>query len=538
MLSLCLKNPSRCKPVFQDNFDMNQYMTFDNQQVMNVKLLNKWDEDHLYPKKAMKSMKIKQRVSCYLEQSSLDKMKYKALITNKMASIKRFQINKKLKDLSTIIQQKTTNDKWKNCNVSQTYGFNFNAFLQKETKGTDNNVSDDSYIKKTNDNDMFFGLDDIKFQIRSKMQLEKTYQSEITSIIKELNNNKDKISILHNEQNTIHRQIEEKKQKYMESKDTLAIIEKEYLRPDNQLSIFRGIQRQNIQKINEHLKEVETEYFMSTNLNNHRLKEINQELSELKYEIITLNEFKKENLKCLIDYYLDILSQGIDVREVGLVWVIIRLYELNVHLSVNNFPKILDYISVRYLIEYSEKVFLLKKMKILIDVIKIKYKKANAGFEEEMKLNAKKAANGLSLTHSSGLGNERGEDIYMLISDHQTECDKVELLQAEIKKALRSQYNIMNNKRQHQSFTLTYLKRTSQCELKSNFNKDNNHYLLDDLTDLRNIILKIEKEIKAMKSSYQKYFKSKYDPIKLKGLNECAKYDLMFKALFGNHTLL
>ena len=43
--------------------------------------------------------------------------------------------------------------------------------------------------------------------------------------------------------------------------------------------------------------------------------------------------------------------------------------------------------------------------------------------------------------------------------------------------------------------------------------------------------------MRNLRTKHLKYFKRKYEPMKLKGTSECIKYDLMFCALFGNFAV-
>ena len=70
---------------------------------------------------------------------------------------------------------------------------------------------------------------------------------------------------------------------------------------------------------------------------------------------------KKEN----IIYFKNLLKEGVDVRDVGLCWIIFRLNELGAKVEFNDFPKFLDYVNVNYLLIYSDKIIKINKLKIL-----------------------------------------------------------------------------------------------------------------------------------------------------------------------------
>jgi hypothetical protein len=61
--------------------------------------------------------------------------------------------------------------------------------------------------------------------------------------------------------------------------------------------------------------------------------------------------------------------------------------------------------------------------------------------------------------------------------------------------------------------------------------------LVDTILVIKNVMNKIDKEMRNDRTNHLNYFKKKYESMKLKGTSECIKYDLMFCALFGNFAV-
>lgn len=71
------------------------------------------------------------------------------------------------------------------------------------------------------------------------------------------------------------------------------------------------------------------------------------------------------------DYYLDILKKGLDVRNSGLVWIIIRLKELEVSLEYKDFPSILTNEHIEYLKTLANKNIEIQQYKIVYTMKKV-----------------------------------------------------------------------------------------------------------------------------------------------------------------------
>jgi len=73
-----------------------------------------------------------------------------------------------------------------------------------------------------------------------------------------------------------------------------------------------------------------------------------------------------------ISYYLKILKEGLDTRDEGLSWIIIRLIELNVHIDYSLFPDFLDLQQIKYLIQISKYEYEINQLKIILEFLREK----------------------------------------------------------------------------------------------------------------------------------------------------------------------
>ena len=121
----------------------------------------------------------------------------------------------------------------------------------------------------------------------------------------------------------------------------------------------------------EHLVEKsKKEYIEQKEISNKKIPLLKNQIRYYKTELNKLQEIlikvKKEN----IIYFKNLLKEGVDVRDVGLCWIIFRLNELGAKVEFNDFPKFLDYVNVNYLLIYSDKIIKINKLKILLDLVR------------------------------------------------------------------------------------------------------------------------------------------------------------------------
>lgn len=102
-------------------------------------------------------------------------------------------------------------------------------------------------------------------------------------------------------------------------------------------------------------------YNIDKKIKNTLLSKIKDQQNELKTFLIDLENYYETFNGLIKDYYLDILKIGLDVRKDGLMWVILRLLEINTSISKESFPKFLTKREVNYLLSISKKMIMYKQ---------------------------------------------------------------------------------------------------------------------------------------------------------------------------------
>ena len=303
----------------------------------------------------------------------------------------------------------------------------------------------------------------------------------------------------------------------------------------------------------EHLVEKsKKEYIEQKEISNKKIPLLKNQIRYYKTELNKLQEIlikvKKEN----IIYFKNLLKEGVDVRDVGLCWILFRLNELGAKVDVNDFPKFLDYVNVNYLLNYSEKIIKINKLKILLDLVKNdrKHLLKSINFVDSNirnKYNEIIAENDISIPYDNideyikdlfhkfkiRMGNK-----YVILENFHKEKDDTYLknAQEDMRKMVPSYCsNNHKSKSRNQFLTETY---TFSDYHKYQLNLTPKQInTVDTIITIKNLMNQIDKEMRNLRSKHLKYFKRKYESMKLKGTSECIKYDLMFCALFGNFAV-
>lgn len=98
-----------------------------------------------------------------------------------------------------------------------------------------------------------------------------------------------------------------------------------------------------------------------------KISDIDKEIKKKKKEFFELSRQQMQ-------YYLNLLREGIDTRTEGISWIIKRLLELRTHLEWKHFPRFLDPSQVRFLIEVSNMEIKINQKKIQMTSLKNKKK--------------------------------------------------------------------------------------------------------------------------------------------------------------------
>ena len=149
---------------------------------------------------------------------------------------------------------------------------------------------------------------------------------------------------------------------------------------------------------------------------NSNIIQLNKKQNENKILITQIQEEYKKLKKELLDYYHQILLEGVDTRKYGLSWVIEEIWNLGEEVNMNFIPDFLDVKGINFLFSITKKYNLLQKVKIQIE----KFKKdscKNLNIRKNNKINIKTNKN----IFSTGLGNiekEGPDNINMKILEY------------------------------------------------------------------------------------------------------------------------
>ena len=150
--------------------------------------------------------------------------------------------------------------------------------------------------------------------------------------------------------------------------------EPEMIKIKEQLDFFNQRTEKIIQDCNNEISEIEMSF-------NNKISDKQMEYDKLKSLIINLEEdttLIKADLELFCkeqkSYYLNILLQGYDVRQDGIVWVVKRLIELNTTLDIAMFPKFFDLSQIEYIINLAYSQIESIQLKIVLKALKSRQK--------------------------------------------------------------------------------------------------------------------------------------------------------------------
>ena len=209
--------------------------------------------------------------------------------------------------------------------------------------------------------------------INNSNKIQKTISSSINNSnkIQKANSNNNSINSINiRESNNIISNNE-----LIETKDDELIIKNNLL---SQKNILDSEHRKVLSKINSQRNKI-----------NDEKKRIDKEIKKLSHELSIAKDNYNAHIQSLSDYYYQILKKGIDVRRNGLSWVVIKLMELNSFVDYNHFPNFLDIHQINYLMRIGAKIYEIKELIKLFQLLKNKEKIIKEGHYNEDRNKAK-----------------------------------------------------------------------------------------------------------------------------------------------------
>ncbi len=500
--------------------------------------------------------------------NSPKKIKIKLKLDNLNSKEENSKRNKHRRSLTNGNIDREENDElWK---VGNELGIRKRIIFNSKTEKVKDNLDDYEEIKIE---DRMLKLNDLRIEgnytkvtsydvyksiVNNKKKIEKNFREQIMKLNNEIRKKENIIEDLNKELAQLTKDTEEKKSTYFDNSEVAKVIKNEIDKLDfkNENDFVKKSKlTSKIKDIENILEKSKNEYLEQKLISDSKIPEIKKNLHILKVEIKSLQEIlikvKKEN----IIYFKNLLKEGVDVRDVGLCWILFKLNELGAKVEQNDFPKFLDYVSINYLLVYSEKIIIINKLKILLDLVRNERKKimksvdfTNSNIRNQLNLNDDISIdNNIEIPYDNideflkelffkfklKMGNK-----FVILENYSQKKDEECLKNAqEYMRTMVSSYrNVLKKKKKNhfltQTFTMIDYKKNYQLNLTP---KQIN--TVDTILAIKNMMNKIDIEMRSFRSKHIEYFKRKYENMKLKGTSECIKYDLMFCALFGNYAV-
>ena len=569
--------------------------------------LDKWDKMHIPNLKNDANLvkKISFKLKKEYDDIRFDNLNFKKKLSRKLPRLKTLTKNKKIQNFYKNIETENSNVLAQNINIAKKR-FDFNIFespekninldkIKNNSKRKENDElwkvgkeigirkkivfntkteikNDFEEFEEINIEDKILKLNDLKLEgnytkvtsydyyknvLGDKKKIEKNFRNEILKLIKKIKEKENNIENLNMKITELTNENERKKKIYYDNLDVIKVIKIEAEKLDlRNISNFqkKTLLKRKIEDLEKILETSKKEYLEQKEITEKKIPELKEIIHINKLELKNLEEILIEVKKKNIKYFKNLLKEGVDVRDVGLCWILFRLNELGAKIEKTDFPKFLDYVSIKYLIEYSEKIIKMNKLKIILDLIKGERKNimksvdlGNLNLRNKYNLESNEISieNNVIIPYDNineflkelfhkfklRMGNR-----FVILENVLKEKDEMYLknAQEEIRKMVPSYKTNKIRKRNHfltESYTINEYNKYQLNLTPKQINT------VDTIITIKNFMSKIDKEMKNIRSEHLYYFKRKYENMKLKGTSECIKYDLMFCALFGNFAV-
>ena len=543
------KNMNRLKIINKNENIQNFYKNIEQENsnvlAQNINMMKKrFDFDIFKSQNKLKLNKLKNSYSS--KENIFDKKK-------KKNSLSETNITK---NSNNIINQK--DELWKVGNelgirkkiVSSTKTEIKNDIEEEEEIKIDNKILKFNNLKLEGNYNKVISFDVYKGILHEKKKIEKNYRDEIKNLTKEIRNKEIQIENLNKEFLSLSELCEKKKNIFYDNYDVVKVIKGEV----DKLDIKQDFRRKTIiagkmQNLDNIVKKSKIEFLEIKKESERKIPNLKKEISICKLELKALREILFKIKKDYIIYFKNLLKEGVDVRDVGLCWILFRLNELGAKVLDTDFPKFLDYNSINYLKNYSDKIIKLNKLKILLDLVKKDKKNLmkNINLNHFYQFNTDRENNNNNI-NSINLPYDKIDDFLKEIFDNfKNKIGNKYVIQNNIFNIKDEEYLVKAKEeiRKNNSPLSTTRKNYFLKESKSTGNYKKKKFRLspeqsdtvNTLLSINNLIIKIEEEVKILRTQHLLYFRRKYESMKLQGTSECIKYDLMFCALFGNFAV-
>ncbi len=577
--------------------------------------LDKWDKIHLPKLKNFElTRKVTSKISQRYDSEQFKTIRFHHALSQNLTSLKASTKNENLQKFYKNIEQEKSNVLAQNLNMVK-QGFDFNVFnpkkkrkstkkkisvrqLKRRSITTSNNnrkeqdelwkvgkeiqirkrIIFDSKRTELKDNiedfeeikieDRTLKLNDLKLEgnytkvtsfdvykniVEKKKKIESNFREQISKLNKDIKTKESKLEELNKELTALANETERKKTIYFDNYDVIKVIESEIEKSQLNYDFQRKtLMKRKIQDLEHIVEKSRKEYYSQKLISDKEIPKLKKKIHICKVELKSLQEILTDVKKENIIYFKNLLKEGVDVRDVGLCWILFRLSELGANVENSDFPKFLDYVSIKYLLEYSDKIIKMNKLKILLDLVKKEKKNVFKSLDINNTTSRKSnfdddnlEGNNIVIPYDNideflkeifnkfkfKMGNK-----FVILENYFKQKDEEVLKNAQddIRRTLPSFRSIMKKKNiRTRLLTDTF----SSREISNSHLNSQEIKLVDTILVIKNVMNKIDKEMRNDRTNHLYYFKKKYESMKLKGTSECIKYDLMFCALFGNFAV-
>ena len=348
-----------------ENWDKeNLHIAKENPQELYIKLKN------LYKKINMKKeiKRLKQLNSLLTQKSNYNKLMEKGAKSNKI--LEDF-FNRRNKDQGSILKNNIIKTKTR---------YSYSLFDSRNQKDIEENIGVDSKtlnaMNSKDVNDQYYSR-----VIKDKIKYEKQLHSELIDLNNNIQDKKEeknittqKLSDIYNKQSKLTKNFNKL---YNERKSLLERFQDDYEKKGKfHKSTF--IKTFEISKKNEELKnnikDAKKEYVKNMKIIDSEKENCLKDMKRIENEMCYFKQINNELIKEQRQYYMEILRNGYDSRNEGMIWVVRNLLELNTNLEYHHFPKFLTHEQIDYLIKISSISLDEIQLKIILKVLKQKQK--------------------------------------------------------------------------------------------------------------------------------------------------------------------
>ena len=386
LLSLKHNSPSKLSEMNSDN----------SIQIQHSKLMKKleiWDKEHLSMEKENPDSLYKRLSSLYkkinlekehkkLEQlnfllkskSNLNQIMNKGNRSNKI--LDEF-FNKRNKDQGTILRNNIIKTKTR---------FNFTLFSPKNTKEIEINFGVNSEtIKAMNAREI--NSEYYSKVIKDKIKYENQLHQELINVNNDIYEKKiekkeknTKLSEIYNQQSKLTKKFNilfNKRKSALEKFQESFEIEQNKYKKDKK---FKNFQLNNFlksvkvkaknDKLQNNILQTRNKYIENMNKIKEKKEQCINDIKRIEEEMLYYKQVNNELIKEHRNYYMDILKNGYDSRNEGMIWCVRNLLELQTNLDYHHFPKFLSHEEIDYLIEIATISLEEMQLKIILKVLK------------------------------------------------------------------------------------------------------------------------------------------------------------------------